>query len=202
MGAVITIIGIILIIIYFVSLDSKKESPKEKLSDAVDTLSHSAADAVSEMAYKLTETKEKKDIRIAREILADKNGRFFNLTQYHKKDEINKLFEINETFKKALDTLGLTEERWVNLGRHLLYISVIKHYSEFEHNDVSVRRSVIEKWSKDEYVKDDIAFLLEALSFYHIDKEEWIKFGATVLDMYKIYSIPDIKEYGIVPVYR
>ena len=202
MGAVITIIGIILIIIYFVALNSKKESPKEKFSDAVDTISHSAADTVSGMTYKLTESKDKKAIRLARETLANKNGRFFMHVQYDRKDEIKELFEISDTFKKALDTLGLTEERWKKVGQHLLYISVIKHYSEMFQDRVEGRRYVVEKLSKDKYEKDNIAFLLEALAFYHIETDEWIKFGGVVLDMYRIYSIPDVEEYGIIPVWR
>lgn len=156
------------------------------------------------MAFKVTEPKSKKEIRLARELLADKNGWIVRFTEYKNKKRMAQLFTIDDKFKNALNTIGLKEERWKLMGHQLLYINVIKHYANSEHKvqEEELRKRVIEEWSKDEYEKENIAFLLEALSYFHIKVDEWIKYGDTVLDMYKIYDIPDIEEFGIIPVWK
>lgn len=68
------IIGlVILFFVYLLAQDSKKETKKERYGEAIGNLASMAADSVADAAFKLTESADKKKIRLAEEELAERN---------------------------------------------------------------------------------------------------------------------------------
>lgn len=120
--------------IYFVAQDSKKETAKERYGEAVGYVAHSTANKIATVAHDLAEPASKKKIRVAKEILADRNGRIYRFDDYSHKDRLKELLEVDDKFKQYLYILGLTEYRWQKIAKHLLYIGVIRYLSR-EHSD-------------------------------------------------------------------
>ena len=137
------------------------------------------------------------------ERLADRNGKIYRFNDYSHKDRIEMLLKVDDRLKQSLDILGLTECRWLKIAKHLFYIGIIRYLSR-EHSDFSkknsefIRQHIINDWISDTFLKDDVATLKEALSYFHISEEDWIKFGDTVIEMYNLNEDKDIKEFGIV----
>lgn len=201
-----TIIGILIflfVIVYFIAQDSNKETKKERYGEAVGYLAKSAADTIAGVAHDIAEPASKKQIRLAREELASRNGRLYRFEYYSHTEEIKRLLTVDERFKKYLDTLGLSEERWVNIGLHLFYVGAIRylsrdHFDYSKKNSKDMRLDILQEWNNDEFLRDDVKVLREALGYFKIDEDEWIKFGDTVIEMYEINENKDIKEFGII----
>ena len=107
--------------------------------------------------------------------------------------------------KKSLDVLGLSVERWQRIGRHLFYVGAIKYFSRdhsdfTKKNDEDRRAWIINEWVKETGfgLKDSADTLREALAYFNIPEDEWIKYGDTVLAMYNVNDDPDIKQFGVI----
>jgi hypothetical protein len=198
-----TIAIIVFLIIYFAAQDSKKETTKEKYGDAIGQIAHSAASTIAGMAHDIAEPASKKELRLAREALADRNGQLYRVEIYSQKEWIKKLLEVDESFKKSLDVLGLSEERWKKIGKHIFYVGVIRFLSR-EHSDYTkknqgpYRNHILNEWTKDPNFKDYANTLIEALSYFDIPENDWIKYGDTVIEMYNVNDVNDIEEFGII----
>jgi hypothetical protein len=198
-----TIAIIVFLIIYFAAQDSKKETTKEKYGDAIGQIAHSAASTIAGMAHDIAEPASKKELRLAREALADRNGQLYRVEIYSQKEWIKKLLEVDESFKKSLDVLGLSEERWKKIGKHIFYVGVIRFLSR-EHSDYTkknqepYRNHILNEWAKDPNLKDYANTLIEALSYFDIPENDWIKYGDTVIEMYNVNDVNDIEEFGII----
>lgn len=81
----------------------------------------------------------------------------------------------------------------------MFYIGVIKYLSR-EHSDYTkknqdfIRNSILNDWVKDPHMKDYPDTLREALGYFNISEEEWIKYGDTVIDMYNIMITKMLKS--------
>ena len=204
METVFVIAVIIVLIIYLIAQDSKKETARERYGEAVGTLAYATADSISGFAHSLTEPANKKQIRLAKEALASRHGSLYRLQYYNDKDYIDKLFFVDESFKQALDILGLSEERWRKIALHIYYIGAIKVMSR-ENSDYSkknseyIRRSIIDDWSKpDSGLKDHADTLKKGLNYFNISVEEWIKYGDTVIEMHNLNDKKDVEEFGYI----
>ena len=204
---ILIVVAIILFLaVYFISQDSKKETKKERYAEAAGYIVQSTADKIAGLVHDIAEPADKKKIRQAREVLAIRNGDLYNFRFYSDKVYLEKLFTIDDSFKEALDTLGLSVERWEKIGHHLFYVGAISTLYRnsivcSKKNSESVRQNIIDTWGDDSLLKYDVETLKEALSYFHIDEKEWIKYGDAVIEMYNLNDDKDIEEYGIIPNY-
>lgn len=200
---IIVFIIIILLLIKLLAHDSDKETKREQYAEATGYLARSAADKFSGLVETIAEPADKKKVRLAREALANRNGDLYRFRGYSGKERLEKLFTVDDSFKASLDTLGLSTERWKKIGQHLFYVGVIRvlsreSYDYSKKNTEYHRQHIINDWAKDRLFKDDVATLREALSYFHISEEEWIKYGDTVVEMHNLNDNKDIEEYGII----
>lgn len=114
------------------------DTAKERYGEAIGYVAHSTANKIATVAHDLAEPASKKEIRVAKEILADRNGRIYRFDDYSHKDRLKELLEVDDKFKQYLYILGLTEYRWQKIAKHLLYIGVIRYLSR-EHSDFPER---------------------------------------------------------------
>ena len=196
------IIGLVIFFfVYLLAQDSKKETKKERYGEAIGNLASMAADSVAGAAFKLTESADKKKIRLAEEALADRNGRIYRIrlwdSSYEK--DLKRYLEIDDVYKQQLELLGLTSERWLKLANDIYHAGVIMQSSR-NSRDYAEK---VEKWEreylfseKNKYNQDGKQKLTKALNHFDIPIEEWIKYGETVLDMHGFYDTDDIKKYG------
>lgn len=207
MEIVLLVVGVIVLCVILVAQDSKEKTQKEKYLDAIGQVAHSAADKITGVAYRITESSSEKVHREALEVLAQRNGSLYRGgDSYSQKGYIKRLFEVDEFFKKkSLDVLGLSVERWQRIGRHLFYVGAIKYFSRdhsdfTKKNDEDRRAWIINEWVKETGfgLKDSADTLREALAYFNIPEEEWIKYGDTVLAMYNVNDDPDIKQFGVI----
>lgn len=61
----------------------------------------------------------KKEIRQAREALAYRNGQLYRFEYYSEKGRIKELLDVDESFEKSLNLLGLSAERWKKIQGQL-----------------------------------------------------------------------------------
>lgn len=200
---ILVILAVVFLIIFFLAQDSKKESTKEKYGEAVGQLAYKTADMVSSAAIRITEPKEKKEKRLAKECLAEHNSALYRCQSYSG-NILEKKLEVNDALRSSLGKLGLSEEKWKLLGRKLFYIGLIKKASRnswnyLEKNTDYIRDDIINKWIlNDDFLKWESYYLREALSFFGIDMNEWIKYGDAVVEMYNLEDDEDIKNYGVI----
>ena len=103
----------------------------------------------------------KKKIRLAKEVLADRNGKIYRFDDYSHKDRLDILLKVDDRLKQSLDVLGLTECRWQKIAKHLFYIGTIRYMSR-EHSDFSkknsefIRQHIINDWINDIYLNDSV----------------------------------------------
>lgn len=113
------------------------------------------------------------------------------------------MLTVDDHFRKSLDILGLSEDRWKKIGFHLFYVGVIRAMSR-DSSDYSkkrpeyIRQDIIDNWA-DHGLKDEVLTLKEALAYFNISEEEWIKYGDTVIEMHNINdNNKDLEEFGII----
>lgn len=196
---------IIITIIVMLAQDSSKTTTKEKYGDAISHLANMAANGIDNISRGLTEPKDKRIIRQAKDVLASRNGRLYRFDWYNNEEMLNRLFLIDDDIKCALRDLGLSEERWNVLVREIFYLGIIRRESR-EKIDYSrrtepyIRKHQIEEWiRRDGICRITVEYIIEALNYFHISVEEWIKYGDVVIEMYDlIEKHPDLKEYGFV----
>ncbi len=201
--SIFTAVIIVIVVIWMVAQNSKKETNREKIGDAVGTIVKSTANKVAEIANNIAEPADKKKIREAEEFLAHRNWSLYNVQYYSSsKNYIEQLLTVDDYFKKSLDTLGLSAERWKEFGIHIFYVGVIRHFSRdssdhTKKNEEYIRRSIINDWSHNS-LKEECELLKKALSYFHISEDEWIKYGDTVIEMYNVNDIRDMDKYGLI----
>lgn len=200
MDTILIILVIIALVIYLIAQDSDKGTKKERYGEAIGKLATSAADSIAGVAFRLTETKENKRIRLAEEALAYRNGLIYRIRAYNRSEKIvQKYLVIDETFKEQLELLGLTPERWIKLAMQLFHMGVVIQESRdpFDYSNKYDKRYREFLFSdRNNYGQNRTAELRYSLDCLNIPVEEWIEYGETVLDMHNLYDTPDMKKYG------
>ena len=200
METIIIILLIIAFVVYLMAQDSKKETKKERYGEAIGKLATSAADSVAGAAFRLTESADKKRIRLAEEALADRNGSIYRIRNFERSDQnIQKHLNVDESFKSKLELLGLTPERWQKLAMQLYHMGVIiqESRSSFDYSkklDKEYRAYIFSETTK--YGQESRDELRTSLKYFSIPVHEWIEYGETVLDMHNLYDTPEMKKYG------
>lgn len=202
METIIIIVIIIFVIIYLIAQDSKKETAKERYGEAIGSLAQMTANSISNIAHDIAEPASKKQIRLAKEALALRHRRLYPMHSYKDKDYIEKLFTVDERFKESLDVLGLSEDRWKKIALHIFYVGIIRVKSRdlsdySKKNTEDLRRYIIEG-GKHQNFKEESDTLKEALRYFNIPIEEWVKYGDTVIDMYNVNANKDVEEFGYI----
>lgn len=204
LDSTLVIIAIIVlgIIIWMYAQKHSDEPTIDKYTNAVKDLSVDSAEFIGTSIKRLTESEEKKRIRLAEENIAKHNSYLF----YEKTYEpgcLNRLLHIDDSFRNSLDLIGLSEDQWSIIGRKLFYIGVIKKLSRdssnyAKQNASSTRKAIIEEWPNHFYpeTKSSANYLIEALAYFDILQNEWIQYGDVVLDMYSICDSPDLQKFG------
>ena len=203
MESIFMIAAIVFLIVFLYAQESKKETTREKYGEAIGQVAYSAASSIAGIAQSIAEPASKKEIRLAREDLASRNGMLYRFEHYSHKEHIKELLEVDISFKKSLEIIGLSEERWKKLGKHIFYVGIIeklsrKHSDYTKKNEEFIRDSIIHTWINKPSLKDYSDTLCEALDYFNISKEEWIKYGDAVIEMYNINDNKDVEEYGII----
>lgn len=205
METAIIVVVVILLVIYLISQNSKKETKKERYGEAVGNLAGAVADTVKDVAFTVTEPKEKRAERLAKEEIAERNGRLYRFHHYSSESaDFTDLLKVDDNFNDILKKAGMTPELWKRVGRKLFYLGTIRWFSRdsFDYtqkNTDNARRRTAEGGDLCGRRIEPDTSLLEALDFYKIDKEEWIKFGDSVISMYDIDQDAELKEYGYYP---
>ena len=202
METVFVIVCIVFVVIYLLAQDSKKETTKEKYGDAVASLAHMTADGISGIAHDITEPASKKKLRLAKEELAIRHESLYRMLHYNQKDYIEELLTVDDKFRKSLELLGLSEDRWKQIALHIFYVGAIRVCSRessdySKKNSVAMRKNIINEWS-DFGLKDQVDTLKDALIYFNIPIEEWIKYGDTVLEMHDVNNNADVEEFGYI----
>lgn len=203
METIFVVAAIVFLIVYLVAQDSKKETTREKYGEAIGQIAHSTASTIAGIAHDIAEPASKKEIRLAKEALAYRNGRLYRFEYYSEKERIKELLCVDESFEKSLNLLGLSAERWQKIGLHLFYVGVIKylsrdHFDYTKKNQDFYRNHILNEWVKDPHMKDYSDTLREALNYFNISEDDWIKYGDTVIEMYNINDDKDIEQFGII----
>jgi hypothetical protein len=203
MEYIVIIVLIILLLIYLLAQSSKKTTSRERYAEAIGELAHVTADKIDSLVYTLTETEDKKKIRLAREELASRNGSLYRYDSYSNKEYLKRLLTVDDKFRISLNILGLTDERWQMIAKNLLYIGIIRKLSRdsFDYSKKLpkyVREVMVSEWSKFNKLKDMMDLLYNSLNFFNIKVEEWVEYGEAVIEMYDLYDLPDLKEFGII----
>ena len=108
METVIVIVAIVFFVIYLFAQDSKKETTREKYGEAIGQVAHSAASTIAGIAHDIAEPASKKEIRLAREALAFRNGQLYRYEYYSEKEmETNFAIAIKGFFSEGIDYSGL-----------------------------------------------------------------------------------------------
>ena len=163
----------------------------------------SAADSVAGAAFRLTESADKKKIRLAKEVLAQRNGLIYRFHTYSRTEFIQRLFTIDERLKISLNTLGLSEDQWLQIAKKLFYLGVLKKESRdpndySKKNSKSIREHMLTDWATDSILKYTAKYLNEAFQYFKIKKSEWIEYGDAVVGMYNLEEDKDLIEFGII----
>jgi hypothetical protein len=73
-----------------------------------------------------------------------------------------------------------------------------EHSDYTKKNQEPYRNHILNEWAKDPNLKDYANTLIEALSYFDIPENDWIKYGDTVIEMYNVNDVNDIEEFGII----
>ena len=204
METVFVIIGIIFVVIYFLAQDSKKETKKERYGEAVGTLAQMTSDSISGIAHDLVEPASKKQLRLAKRELALRHRRLYAMNSYGDREYIDRLFTVDERFKASLEALGLSEEQWTRIAHHIFYVGIIRIKSRdlsdySKKNTEDLRRYILGGGGKYQSLREEAEMLNEALAYFDIPEDEWIKYGDTVIEMHNINdSNKDVEEFGYI----
>lgn len=199
MEIVIIIVVIVFLFIFLLAQDSRKATRKERYGEAVGELAQMAADKISSTAFSITESADKKELRLAKEKLAIRHGSLYRYKYYSDKIRKEKLLTIDDNFKNTLDSIGLSEERWNKLALMIFYIGTIRKLSR-DRSDYSKRlpKHKREYMFSSKFFKDDEMVIKEALTFFKIRVEEWLEYGDAVIEMHDLYNHPDMEEFGLI----
>ena len=193
----------IAVIVYFMAQGSKKETSKERYAEAVDNLAHKTAESVGSFARDLAESSEQKELRRAKEVLAERNGRVYRCDSYESENYLNQIFTVDDYFKRFLKVLNLTDERWQSVALDLFYIGILKRESR-DINDYTrkltkeSRQRKLSDWSTNRILKVNVDFIKKACDHFSIPLDEWVQYGDAVLSMHDVYEDHDLREYGYV----
>lgn len=202
------LIIIVAVIILLVAEWSDEITPWRKILDAICTIGRWIANNVSRLFFIITESRSEKEIRLAKEKLADRNGRLLRFDLFTDDDRLkkhydkylNSLLTIDKDMKLALNVLGLSEEVWKEVANQLLYIGPIIRMSRdaddgSRRNEKSRRKNILNDWSNSSVLKPKVDFLINALDYFGISKEEWIEYGDEVVKMHHLLESEGYKDY-------
>jgi len=196
-----TLFGLLVFLILLIGLfstQSKKETAKERYAEAAGELAHSAADSIANFAHSIAEPADKKKIRLAKNTLASKNASLYYSAHYYKKEPLADLLAIDESLRDALKVLGLPEDRWKTLATKIYHIGALREEENRNSDyDAKMQRSSREDLiNREDY--DLTQAIKDALQYFGIEESEWIKYGATVIQMHNLFDDVDMKKFGII----
>lgn len=202
MEYIILIGTIVFLTIYLLAKESRKESRKERYGEAISELTQMAANKISGTVYSITEPADKKKLRLAKEKLAVRNGNLYRSND-RSEEYMEKLLTVDDSYRSALEDLGLSEERWHKIALMIFYIGTIRILSR-NSSDYSQKKTkhyrehMINSWSTDSLMKTKLESLIKALNYFNIRIDEWLEYGDAVVEMYDLCDKPDMKEFGII----
>lgn len=204
MVVLIVIVAIIIVtVIIMLAEDSSKETKREKYGDAVGQMAQGTANAIKNIANTLTEPSSKREIRVAKENLARRNTRLFTFDWYDDKDMLQRYLSLDDDIKSSLKILNCPEETWLVLAKEIFYIGVITKEARdkmdySQRKESFLRQHIITEWgNRDGICKTISGLIKEALAYFDISVDDWIKYGDVVVDMYELGNRPYMKEFGI-----
>lgn len=183
--------------------DSSKETQREKYGDAVGQMAQGTANAIKNIANLLTEPASKREIRSAKENLARRNTSLFTFDWYDNKDMLHRYLSLDDDIKSSLKVLNCSEETWLILAKEIFYIGVITKEARDEmdysrRKESFLRQYIITEWgNRDGICKIISGLIKEALAYFNIPVEDWVKYGDVVVDMYDLGNRPYMKDFGI-----
>ena len=130
-----------------------------------------------------------------------RNGRIYRYDHYSDRKYLEHLLTVDAKFQDVLDTINLSKEKWLIVAKKLFYVGAIRVMSREDSdyskkNEEYSRRHIVTDWANDEILKGYTQTIIEALDYFNISMEEWVKYGDTVIEMYNITDDEDLREYG------
>ena len=208
MGALVFLLIVIIVFLLLANFgDSKKETTREKIGDAVTKTAYDAADTVADISHKLitlTEPEEKKKKRQAIELLDHYNW-VLSRCEHNHSDDLDRLLKVSDNLRDSLSILGLKEDEWRVYAEDMFYRSKILEYSFL--NDKIDKKIETDKRTRESIVNNEIRYstnwgvihddLMKALHHFDIDPNEWIEYGYAVLPMYRICDDEFHKKFQV-----
>lgn len=200
---IVTIIVLVvfpIVLLAYIATTSKEDSFWERIGQAINYLIRSISNQLTAFISGLTEPKDKKRARLAKETIASRNATIYDLSYATKTKEVfNSLLKLDDSFKQSLDILGLSEEDWKKLATHLFYMGQIhrmsRRYPDYSQQICKSEREE-ELTRSDRYSILHAELLKEGLMYFNIPLQEWIDLGDIVLERHGVYESRLVKEYG------
>lgn len=189
------------IIIFFIAQNSEKKTKRERYKEAANIFVQKSADTMTGVINGIMESEDEEKIRIARDLVAYRNGQLYRFDEFYDDSRLSKLLTVDKPFKEKLDILGLSVPQWQEIGIKMLYLGLIRKHSRLsfdysKKNDASDREYVIRNWPNDKMLKEEALCLIKGLEYFGIGIDEYIKYGDAVIEMYNILDQPDLREFG------
>ena len=158
----------------------------EKAAASFDKRATETIHKLSGALYRLTESKEHKQLREATDII-NHYVSWYLKQEYDSMEPINPVCDLqnDNNLRKALSVKGISEKEWIEDSEALLNIAPILALKKdgFYRNTPEEN----ERYYDGRFQKR----LRNALAFFNISKEEWIRYGIKVLTIYDIYEEED-----------
>ena len=153
----------------------------ERYGKAVGEHFHAVADYMSAVVSLLTESKEHKKKRKAQEKVGEYVSDYLR-KRYECETPHNPSadYDRDESLRTALQEIGVSKETWLKDCEDFLHLNKIIYYKERLNNYKNT------PLDNEVYLNHDDD-LKEALAYFCIPNEEWIKYGTKVLIMYDLY---------------
>ena len=195
MGILVILIILALIFIQAFATSSKKETKKERYAEAVGQFAEGVSGKIGGFAFSMTEPKDKKKLRLAKERLALKNTDLFYHEFYGDDEETDELFRVDEFFRKDLKLLGLSEDNWQDMARRLFHLGAIRKLSRSSSNYLEkLPKDVREIFMQNENYLTEA--LVKALNYFEISTSDWINYGDAVIEMYNLTDDSILDKFG------
>ena len=158
----------------------------EKAAASFDKRATETIHKLSGALYRLTESKEHKQLREATGII-NHYVSWYLKQEYDSMEPINPVCDLqnDNNLRKALSVKGISEKEWIEDSEALLNIAPIlalKKDGFYKNTPEENERYYDGRFQKR---------LRNALAFFNISKEEWIRYGIKVLTIYDIYEEED-----------
>lgn len=156
-------------------LKNQKKSSREIWGEAASEVIKGTANSIGEKIEWLSLSKEKKEIANTNLVLFGYKSKYLNYakhsTRFSKDGLINKDYSDDEELRDALNFQDISKEEWFSMCKQWINIGCIQQY---------------EKYSFGDDVLSNDGNLRDALSYFKIPTDDFLKWGHKVLYMYDI----------------